>query len=365
MAIPYMPINPRQFYIDQPSYSEGLGAIGRGIAMRQERQRQEQAQQARQEQMAMKQQEAAEVFRTGDTDAMADFMLRNPDFQKQMQAATQFRNEATRQKRMDSLMRVAMGEPNDVVAAETSEFIRGQGGSTEETDAFGQLPQPEAQRAAMANLAVMMEPQEFKNFSQSLGIVSPEAGQKFDIEREKLDMRKLENEQRNLDRQLARESNELKRQELQGRINERQLKVEEKKRNVSEAISKKESGIKSTQRLIDDMLKHPGLDSAVGLSSIFPTIPGGDSADYEVMLETLKSKQFLNEIQQMRGMGALSNAEGQKISSAAESLSLAQSESEHRKALKRIADGLKSIKPEGTYSSEMQPQTKTVNWNDL
>lgn len=356
MANPYY-VNPAV----SGAIGRGLGAIGQGITASRE-------QEAAEQKQGVMFKEVSGALESGDPNQISSMMLKYPEAQKRLEAAQGFRSEATKQKRIESLMRIRQGEPAGQVAAETAEFIAREGGTPDQTLAFANLPPEQARRMADEQLAMLLPADQFKNLMSASGSMSEADSQKLNLEREKIDMRKLENEQRALDRQLNRETNELKRQEIQGRIDERKVKLDEKKQNISTALDKKQAGVKSTQRLIDDMLAHPGLDSAVGLSSVFPTIPGGDAADYEVMLETLKSQQFLNEIQQMKGMGALSNAEGQKISAAAEALSLSQSEAEHRKALKRITEGLKTIAEPGTYGGQAPAtsgQTNTVNWADM
>ena len=52
---------------------------------------------------------------------------------------------------------------------------------------------------------------------------------------------------------------------------------------------------------------------------------GTDRKDLEGLVDTLKSQQFMTGIKQMQGLGALSNAEGEKIASAVASLNLDQS----------------------------------------
>lgn len=171
MAIPAFGVDPNRFAIRQDisPVMQGLGQLGQAYQQRQAQEQEALRQQEAQRIMQQKTAEASQVFRSGDTDAMADFMMQNPEFQKQMQAATQFRNEATKQKRIEGLKRIVLGEPNQQVAAETSEFIRQQGGTTEETDAFGKLPQQEAIRIAGMELALLMEPQQYKNFMQASG----------------------------------------------------------------------------------------------------------------------------------------------------------------------------------------------------
>lgn len=189
---------------------------------------------------------------------------------------------------------------------------------------------------------------------------------KSGIEREKLDLRREELKARDLDRQLKEETNELKRSEIKNKITLQQQKIDQARKETETGEKAIEASRKSTIDLVDRMLAHPGLESAVGASSLLPTRPGGDAADFEALLETLKGRQFLTEVQKMQGQGSLSDAEGRKIAAAAEALSLSQSEGEFKRSLQRIKEGLATAREPGTYTEE--PETsdeEVIMWDDL
>ncbi len=56
------------------------------------------------------------------------------------------------------------------------------------------------------------------------------------------------------------------------------------------------------------------------LGKLLSNIPGTENKDYRGQLESLKSQVFLPAVQQIKGMGALSNAEGEKLSAAVATL---------------------------------------------
>jgi len=89
---------------------------------------------------------------------------------------------------------------------------------------------------------------------------------------------------------------------------------------------------------IDQILNHPGLPKAVGLSSILPSIPGGDAADFEAQLDKLKGQAFLQMFNQLRGGGAITEMEGKKATDALAALSTKQSEKQFRANLKEVND---------------------------
>lgn len=87
---------------------------------------------------------------------------------------------------------------------------------------------------------------------------------------------------------------------------------------------------------LDRLDKSPGLSRSVGLYSKVPTIPGSDSANFQAELETFKSQAFLPQVAQLKGMGALSDAEGKKLSAAVGALDPSMSEKAFRESINRI-----------------------------
>lgn len=103
---------------------------------------------------------------------------------------------------------------------------------------------------------------------------------------------------------------------------------------LPDAIAKAEE---ATQ-LIDSLKTHPGREYATGKSSILPTIPGTDSADFQAKLDQLKGTVFLQAYSQLKGGGAITEIEGQKAEQAIARLSTAQSEGEFVKSLDELKD---------------------------
>lgn len=67
----------------------------------------------------------------------------------------------------------------------------------------------------------------------------------------------------------------------------------------------------TTLQLIADLRADPGLEIATGASSVFNIAPGTPGYDFQNRVNQLLSGGFLTAIDQLRGMGSLSNAEGQ------------------------------------------------------
>lgn len=127
--------------------------------------------------------------------------------------------------------------------------------------------------------------------------------------------------------QQDKTQDDLKRQELQ-------LKIQEEETKRDDKLREKTSSAESARLTIDNMLNTTDRilntsksvwDSATGtIQSRLPTIDQ-DVANFEELLTTLGSQSFLSQVSAMKGLGALSNAEGEKLQSGLQSLNLRQS----------------------------------------
>lgn len=117
-----------------------------------------------------------------------------------------------------------------------------------------------------------------------------------------------------------------------------------------------QSALDAFDRAIDTAKRlgtHKGLSSAVGMKGITGgllggwVVPGTNAADFNAELDAMKAQVFLPMVQSMKGMGALSNAEGEKLTAAIGALSTKQSESQFRASLNRIVKDLQTYKARG------------------
>lgn len=126
---------------------------------------------------------------------------------------------------------------------------------------------------------------------------------------------------------IAREGNDIKRQEMQLKLQE---KLDKRDSDLRGKVSEVENGRATIDNFLntaDSILKTPAgtVSSATGtISSVLPTI-GQDVADFEETLKTLGSQAFLSQVPAMKGLGALTEAEGKKLESSLANLSLRQS----------------------------------------
>ena len=128
-----------------------------------------------------------------------------------------------------------------------------------------------------------------------------------------------------------------------------QLAAETGKLDAEAAAKRGESGAQSAvengQRVIDtvSLLRGPNGDFSV-LKNIAGTIKGrsltfsNESANAERAIETLKDQTFLTQIKQMKGMGALSEKEGDRLASSIANLSLTQSPERLQKNIEYIEE---------------------------
>lgn len=159
------------------------------------------------------------------------------------------------------------------------------------------------------------------------------------IAQQNVNLRRMELDDKKYDRQIARETNGLKLAELQDKRQKNLDDIEQAKRDKAESYYSSMDTMSRTIDTANKVLKSPGFTGYFGtnfnpLSSRY--LPGTDAADTSALVDTLKSQGFMSGIQQMRGMGALSNAEGQKVVDAIGNLSPSQSEKSAKAAIQTI-----------------------------
>ncbi|QAX31316.1 phage tail tip lysozyme [Leisingera sp. NJS204] len=85
--------------------------------------------------------------------------------------------------------------------------------------------------------------------------------------------------------------------------------------------------------LIGSIRDDPNRERGTGVSAVFNSVPGTAGFDFHAKVEQAKSGAFLSAIQQLRGMGALSNAEGQAATAAVTRMNTSLSEDAFLEAL--------------------------------
>ena len=129
----------------------------------------------------------------------------------------------------------------------------------------------------------------------------------------------------------SRESNELKREELSLKVQDARQKLDDK---IREKVSTAEAGATSIDNMLNTVQRIKGnksLNDVLGsIEGRLPALVSDEANDAIALIETLGSQAFLAQIPNIKGMGALSNAEGEKLQSALTNLSRKQSEKQFR-----------------------------------
>lgn len=145
-------------------------------------------------------------------------------------------------------------------------------------------------------------------------------------------------------------------------------------RVAAERATSASSDIQAGQNALDilnQIEKHPGIDLGTGATSLANRVPGTTGYDFQNIVEQAKSGAFLSAIQQMRGLGALSNTEGAAATSAITRMDTATSKDAFLKALgdyrKIVQQGIdraqKNIKAPTDAESTQQAPAKRLKFN--
>lgn len=104
-------------------------------------------------------------------------------------------------------------------------------------------------------------------------------------------------------------------------------------------MQQKEQQSLSAQQVLDQaalLYQHPGRQMGTGASSFMSAIPGTDAKGFSANLATFKAQTFVPMVSALKGMGALSDAEGKKLSESVGALDPSMSEEEFARSLQSI-----------------------------
>lgn len=111
---------------------------------------------------------------------------------------------------------------------------------------------------------------------------------------------------------------------------------------------------------LDRLAAHPGLSRSVGLIGAMPTMPGSDSANFQAELNTFQSQAFLPMVAQLKGMGALSDAEGKKLTAAVGALDPKMGEQAFRDSVARITQDMKAARDRVSGTPSPKPSAQSA-----
>lgn len=374
------------FYIDPGNdLSQGLTGLSGILQGAREQQQRQALMQQRMDAEAQKQQRfeqasaaASEAFKSGDPEKIALASIQYPELAEALKMSAGLKTDLQNQSALGFTRSLALADPKDVPAIYEARIkeIEDRGGDASHTKQSYKDFQinPDLELRAVRSYWAGIDPKGYQAFEDER-----KAEAKANLEAQKMANEEsrfqrseagknsraaLSAQDRALTRQLevlkarqGAEMNDLKRSELDLKIQEKQAKLDQskidKKKEVDTAVSNIDSSISSAQKLLD----HPGFSSAVGFSSIVPTRPGSDSADFEAELESFNAKTFLSNVSQMKGLGALTEAEGAKITAAAGAIRKDMSEKALRKNLETMKDGMEKAKQriQKMYGAQTEP----------
>ena len=104
---------------------------------------------------------------------------------------------------------------------------------------------------------------------------------------------------------------------------------------LPEAVAKADQSI----TLIDQMIKHPGRETATGVSGALDPrnyLPGTSARDFQVRAKQLTGQAFLAAFESLKGGGHITEIEGQKATEAIARLDRSQSDDEFMQSLKDL-----------------------------
>lgn len=334
----------------QNDITQGLGMLDKALQYRQQQQEQQQlqqqqlqAQQAQQQKQQQAQQAVSAAFKSGDSDAIAQAMVDHPQMAGALESAQNFKSAATKQSLVNSARDILLN-PNDAeeILKKRIQTVHDAGGDASDSMAALQeyKQDPKGFMQNVKNVYATYDPKGFQAYQsaqpQQAEPMTPYQQGMLNINQQNANIRRLQLEQKALEDKAKEKTTSLNQQALQ-------QKIKANKQNQAQLMQERKAGLTSaytnatdTINLAKTIMNSKGLSGATGVSSIFPTIPGSDTAKTESLLDTLNSKTYLDSVQQMKGLGALSDAEGKKLSSAIASLNTNLSEKDFKSNLNTI-----------------------------
>ena len=148
------------------------------------------------------------------------------------------------------------------------------------------------------------------------------------------------------------------------KVEENKLKREAKDETTQLTKNSQVASFDTMLGTLDRLGKHPGLSRSVGAVGMFPTMPGSDSANFQAELNTFQSQAFIPMVAQLKGMGALSDAEGKKLTAAVGALDPKMGEPAFRESVKRITDDMTAARDRMVGGGNAKSDGRTGSWGD-
>lgn len=321
-------------------------------------------------------QQMANVIMSGNEDDVIQFAAQNPELAKQTFGIYDHAGEEAKKKNVESyaqaLQFLDSGDKEGALnyLKDHAEGVAGRGGVPTSTlglmEAIVKDPSQDSNAAKNiihSSLATTMGPDEYMKFRQAgdYGELTPQQEiakeqwqQQFGLQKDKLAFDKSMTQQKfNFDKQVTGANLALKKANLdlnRASSESQRLGAEVKAKKAQQELDQlNDKALGSYQQgmdqlsLIDSIREDPGFSDYVGGKGASmlgglkdEPFAGTDAASVKGKIDTLKSQNFLQSIQSMKGMGALSDKEGDKLVNAVSSLDSNMTESAFNKSLNVI-----------------------------
>lgn len=163
-------------------------------------------------------------------------------------------------------------------------------------------------------------------------------------------------------------NSDVQRQLIEQRIEDLKVKADEKQATLQSQAQGKVAAFDSALDTLNVISTHPGKKSVVGAltGGVASMIPGTDAAGFASQLETFKAQTFIPQVAALKGMGALSDAEGKKLTAAVGALDPKMKQKEFDAQVVKIKTSLEEAKQRalnmpGMPKQAQQPAMGTVN----
>lgn len=163
-------------------------------------------------------------------------------------------------------------------------------------------------------------------------------------------------------------NSDVQRQLIEQRIEDLKVKADEKQATLQSQAQGKVAAFDSALDTLNVISTHPGKKSVVGAltGGVASMIPGTDAAGFAAQLETFKAQTFIPQVAALKGMGALSDAEGKKLTAAVGALDPKMKQKEFDAQVVKIKTSLEDAKQRalnmpGMPKQAQQPTVGTVN----
>lgn len=342
-------------------YSQGLSGLSNTIANVRQAKIQEAEQQRKQDQYDRAQKRfeevqgaAQEAFASQDPDKVAQIAIKYPEVTQMLQQATGLKDDMQNRDASEFFSKFATAAPDQRQRIIENRIQMLQDAKRDPRHTQQMLEDfkanPEGETAHLMNFWAGVNPTQYSAFSNN-----QKAAQKAAIEQQKLDQSNNQFQQaeagrnqraavnagdRAITRQIAAltaqqaaETNALKRQELGLKIDDKIKTQQDNNTNAYSTANSAASTFDDTLANIEAIKSAPGLSGNFGKSSYIPNVRGGDSANAQALIDTLKGKAFLAAFNSLKGGGQITEVEGTKATNAMLNMENAQSEDQFRKNL--------------------------------